>query len=227
MSTEEIPGGLRGRKRLRTRESLADAALALLLEHGLAGVSVEETAARVEVSRRTFSRYFASKEDAVLECVRVDYARINAAFAARPAAEEPVAAYCAALAQWLADPEHPAWHLRPGMPELFRLVNAEPTLTAVFRRLSVEAEEESIRIAAERLGLDPVTDLRPAVAVGTGVAVLMAATRAWVRLSRTPDGRAPGDRAAELPALVREATAVLMAEPSAGGPRTTERKDPS
>jgi AcrR family transcriptional regulator len=203
--------GRRGRKARQTRQALADAALELVLEHGLAAVTVEDVTERVDVSRRTFSRHFTSKEEAVLDGVRADCARINAALAARPAAEQPLTAYRAALRVWLADEREPAWHHRPGMRELLRLVTMEPSLIAVHRRISVEAEEESIRITAARLGVDPERDLRPSVAVGAGVAALLAAARAWVRA-------VPAETGAGLPELLERAFELLTAEPSAAEP---------
>lgn len=58
--------GLRERKKRATRRALRDAAVHLVLEHGLENVTVEEIAVAAEVSTRTFFNYFGSKEDALL-----------------------------------------------------------------------------------------------------------------------------------------------------------------
>ncbi|MGW4384248.1 acyl-CoA-like ligand-binding transcription factor [Kitasatospora sp. NPDC004531] len=208
MSTEQqapakapVPSGRRDRKARRTREAMAEAALRLTLEHGLAALAVEDVTDAADVSRRTFSRYFPSRADAVLDSLRADFARINEYLAARPAAEPPVAAYRAAVTAWLRDEDHPAWHRRPGTRALFALIDEEPALTAAYRRIAVAEEERSIRLVAARLGLHPETDLRPAVAVGLGVAALHAATRTWVR-----------DPAGDLPALIDRAFDLAAAE---------------
>ncbi|MET7756414.1 TetR family transcriptional regulator [Streptomyces sp. NPDC005389] len=212
MSTERgsrIPR--HGPKGTRTREALGEAALRLVLERGPAGVSIEDVTDAVGVSRRTFSRYFRSKEEATLDGFRADCERINEALASRPASEAPLTAYRAALRSWLADPVSPAWHRRDGVREILRLAETDAPLRAVLRRVLLEGEAASVRLVAARIGADPEHDLRPAVAVGSGAATLLAATRAWVL---------DGPREA-LPALVEEAFGLLAAEPPPVESRTT------
>ncbi|MDT9695228.1 helix-turn-helix domain-containing protein [Streptomyces sp. P17] len=209
------PEDRRRRKARRTRDALATAALDLILERGLAGTTVEEIAERADVTRRTFSRHFAGKEDAALDFVRGDGDRINTLLRARPAGEPPLLAYRLAVRAWLADQENPAWHLRPRMRRLLTLVDREPALFAAYERIRVDAQEESIRIIADRLGTDDLRDMRPAVVVDAAAGVLTAALRTWAR-------REPG--AADLAALVEQAYDALTAEAaSAVSHRTAER----
>lgn len=58
--------GLRARKKMRTRDAIADAAISLFLARGFDQVSVSDVAATAEVSKPTLFRYFATKEDLVL-----------------------------------------------------------------------------------------------------------------------------------------------------------------
>lgn len=183
----DAPGGVappedrRQRKARQTREAMAAAAVDLILEHGLAAVTVEAIAERADVTRRTFSRHFNGKEDAALHITRADGDRINAALRDRPADEPPFVAYRNAVAQWLTHREtlgaepHARWRA------LLRLVDREPTLFAAYERIRVDAQDESVAIIADRLGTHPARDLRPAVVVGAAAGVLTAALRAWAR----------------------------------------------
>lgn len=60
-----MTSSLRDAKRAATRRALADATYRRVREHGFDGVTIEEITTDVNVSRRTFSNYFANKEEAV------------------------------------------------------------------------------------------------------------------------------------------------------------------
>jgi len=62
--------GMRERKKLRTRQAIELAAIDLVLEHGLDGVTVDAIAERADVTPRTFFNHFADKTDAVLGLAR-------------------------------------------------------------------------------------------------------------------------------------------------------------
>src|SRR2546423_12676487 len=83
------PAGLRARKKQRTRDALVDAAFALFRCKGFEATTIDEIADAVELSPRTFFRYFDSKEDVALTLQDQQFATLYAAFAARPV-DEPV-----------------------------------------------------------------------------------------------------------------------------------------
>ncbi|WP_300607458.1 TetR family transcriptional regulator [Trebonia sp.] len=93
-------GGLRERKKARTRAAIREHALRLFREQGYESTTVEQIAAAAEVSPSTFFRYFPTKEDVVL---RDDFDdRILEAFGRQPASLTPIAAIRAALREAIA-----------------------------------------------------------------------------------------------------------------------------
>ncbi|MFD7367408.1 TetR family transcriptional regulator [Nocardiopsis alba] len=65
-----MSNGVRDRSREILRTELADAAATFCVEHGFDDVTADELARGIGVSRATFFRYFASKEDAVVSAAR-------------------------------------------------------------------------------------------------------------------------------------------------------------
>ncbi|MBO0856221.1 MAG: TetR family transcriptional regulator, partial [Nocardia sp.] len=61
------PMGLRERKKLRLRQTIATTAIGMFLESGFDQVSITDIAREAQVSRRTLFAYFPTKEDLVLQ----------------------------------------------------------------------------------------------------------------------------------------------------------------
>jgi AcrR family transcriptional regulator/GNAT superfamily N-acetyltransferase len=139
--------GLRERKKNATRQALHEAALRLAIEHGADRVTVEAIADDAGVSRRTFSNYFASKEQALLHG---DHQRIRVlidAVHARPAAESPWVALTNAaeeLYEGLRD-------LDPQTVAQGRLVRSQPALAAQQVNIFAALERELAAEVAGRL----------------------------------------------------------------------------
>ncbi|HTJ39470.1 MAG TPA: helix-turn-helix domain-containing protein [Dactylosporangium sp.] len=88
--TEEL--GLRQRQRLRIQQAIQDAATHLFLDSGYDAVSVNEIAAKAEVSKRTLFKYFASKEDLVIGAFSDHQDELALTVRSRPAGIGPLAA---------------------------------------------------------------------------------------------------------------------------------------
>lgn len=81
--------GLRERTRNVVRAELAQAALKLFVEQGFEATTVEQIAAETGLSRRSFHRYFASKEDVFGQWFLEMGERLAAALDSRPTEERP------------------------------------------------------------------------------------------------------------------------------------------
>src|SRR5690242_5924684 len=79
----------RDRKRAATQEALHAAALRLFAERGYAATTVTDITDAVDVSERTFFRYFPTKEDVLLHDLREMRTRLAEALVGRPADEPP------------------------------------------------------------------------------------------------------------------------------------------
>ncbi|MFF0293926.1 TetR/AcrR family transcriptional regulator [Kitasatospora sp. NPDC004614] len=158
------PAGLRERKKQRTRDALIGAAHRLFLGQGFARTTVDEIAAEVEVSQRTFFRYFANKEEVALAVLADVEEEFLERLRTRPAEENPLQAMRGAVHEvWQAiDQDRGArYGTVTAVLELFELIESTPTLLAAHLRHSFQQEGEVARILAEREALDPDTDLRP------------------------------------------------------------------
>ena len=103
----ENAGGLRERKKARTRASLREHALRLFQEQGYQATTVEQIAAAAEVSPSTFFRYFPTKEDVVLQD-GFDAAILDA-FSRQPPEVGPIPALRAALREAVTSISEAGW----------------------------------------------------------------------------------------------------------------------
>ncbi|QFR93366.1 TetR family transcriptional regulator [Streptomyces tsukubensis] len=175
------PKGLRERKKQRTRDALLRAALELFTANGYEQTTVDEIAGAVDVSQRTFFRYFASKEEAAFAVQEMVEGIFLASLRERPAHEPPFEALRGALAD--------AWRELAGSIERIipvelhmrtcRMIECTPSLLATHLRRSIEREEEVAQVIAAREGLDPATDPRPRVAVAAFGGVMRVTGRLW------------------------------------------------
>jgi AcrR family transcriptional regulator len=192
-----VTSGLRERKKLATRLALHRAALELVAERGLEHVSVDDIAARADVSPRTFFNYFSSKDDAVLGLDPDAMQRQVTELRARPAEEPPVEALRAVAraqaAEMAADTD--LWPLR------LKVIDAHPVLVGRLAAAFGESERACAEAIAERTGTRVGVDLYPTLLAGMAAVVVRTALHRWLATDFT----------ASLPDLVDEAWAALAA----------------
>ncbi|MHB9850862.1 TetR family transcriptional regulator [Streptomyces krungchingensis] len=173
--------GLRERKKQRTRDALLRAALELFTTQGYEQTTVDEIADAVDVSQRTFFRYFAGKEDVALFVQRLAESHFLAAVRERPPHEAPLEALRrAVLESWdtIGEAIEAVIPIELHM-RTFQLIESTPALLAAHLRRSAEMEEEIAWVIAEREGLDVDADPRPRVAVAVFGGVMRVTGRLW------------------------------------------------
>jgi AcrR family transcriptional regulator len=175
----------RERKKRQTREALIRAALELFDAKGYEHTAVREITDAVDVSERTFFRYFASKEDLAASFARDWTDTMLAAVTARPADEDPLTAMRAAFRQTLltlaasVGPDEAAGETTPTYLLVIRLIDSTPSLLAQHLRYAHDRDEELVQVLANREGVDPQADLRPRVLAAAFGGLIFLATRAW------------------------------------------------
>ncbi|AUA15900.1 TetR family transcriptional regulator [Streptomyces sp. SID8382] len=147
--------GLRERKKAATRQSLHDAAVRLAAEHGVQHLTVEAIADAATVSRRTFSNYFASKEQALLHRDRAHTVRLVELIRARPARESLMTAVIGAAEQHSAE-----FATDPAQEEGYRSLRLHPALLPELVATYAAAERDLAEAVEERLPAGPDTPLR-------------------------------------------------------------------
>jgi AcrR family transcriptional regulator len=171
----------RERKKRQTRDALVHEALALFDAKGYEHTTVREITDAVDVSERTFFRYFASKEDLALSFIRDSNDSFVRELAARPADEPPFTALANAFRASLR--ALTAESRGSGDKQLYllvvKLIDTTPSLLASLLRYMHDRDQETVRLLAAREGVDPETDRRPRLAVAAHTALVVAANREW------------------------------------------------
>jgi AcrR family transcriptional regulator len=201
-----LPGpetGRRDRKKSETRQALRDAAHRLFAEKGFSRTTIDDIAEAANVSRRTFFRYYDSKDDLLRSDISDLLPAMLAALRSRPAAEPPLAAILAAL-RTLIGPDGP-----PAVAQSL----ADPAISGFRARLSLvrmlaQWEQGIADTLLVRAGLDSPSEedrLRAVVTACAATSALRAATQIY-------RGRYPGRglETARLLPIIEQAFAVLL-----------------
>jgi AcrR family transcriptional regulator len=184
------------RKRQLVSNELSEAALQLLALKGFDAVTIDEIAATAGVSKRTFFRYFASKEDVVVQFLADMGTDMRVALEARPIGEQPsVALQHTVWVSMAACADHSDRALR-----VVQLILRTPALRARFLERQDQWRDDLAAELAQRLGLDPETDLYPQLAAGMALTAFDAVLQRW-----------SGSDGAEDPAELTDRTFAIIA----------------
>ncbi|WP_234433828.1 TetR family transcriptional regulator [Streptomyces rimosus] len=174
-------GGLRERKKQRTRDALIRSALELFTAHGYEETTIDEIAEAVDVSQRTFFRYFASKEEVVFAVHEMVEARFAEELERRPEGEAPLEAlHNAVMSSW----DDIGGAIQSVIPlelhmRTYQMIESTPALVSAHWRRYAILEEQIARLIARREGVDVMTDPRPRVVVAAFSGVMRVAGKVW------------------------------------------------
>ena len=168
--------GLRARKKLQTRLALARAAMRLFEERGYAATTIDDIAAEANVSRRTFFRYFESKDEAFIVDPAGKLEALHVALAEGPPDEPTIAAVRRGLLALTAA------YFEPDLVRAEARVGArEPAVMAAGLAYQVRWEDELAKEVAVDLRVDIAADPRPRILAHATVAIMRAGIAAWLQ----------------------------------------------
>jgi AcrR family transcriptional regulator len=170
--------GLRERRKQTTRQVVENAALQLYRERGIHETTIDELCEQAGIARRTFFRYFASKEDVLLARMRIDIGTVEQTFRQAPGSEPVAALLARAVDAVVTDPQ--------AFARFADVVLAIPALRALYLGMLAEFEDALRALVAHRLRVPPHGErarLLAAAAV-TGYRVGM---EAWMSMEPRPE----------------------------------------
>jgi AcrR family transcriptional regulator len=153
----------------------------LFRKEGYEATTVSDIARAAGVSRRTFFRYYVSKEDVVVETSDELVEEMLAAMARRPAKEPPLVAIRHALVQAMETRLARAEEARG----IIRLLRESRSLRRALLERHARMEERLAAHLAGRLGMDPATDSKPALLAFLARAMMDTAFNVWYDQRRT------------------------------------------
>jgi len=165
-----------GRRPSTSRAQLEQHALRLFAERGFDEVTVEDIAAAAGIGRRTFFRYYPSKNDVVWGDFEAELDRMRAVLGAYPDGTPTMDALREAIVDFnRLDAEQIPWHRRR-----MRLILEVPALQAHSTLRYAEWRRVVAEFAAERLGRTPDA-LLPQVIAHACLGAAVAAYEQWLR----------------------------------------------
>ncbi|MFB9627857.1 TetR family transcriptional regulator [Nonomuraea helvata] len=150
--------GLRERKKEKTRLAILDAALELFLEQGYESTTVEQIAGAVDISPRTFFRYFTSKDHLVLWFHDHGEEIMLETLDSRPEDEPAFTSLMHAVRAVLHDIESSTPDETERFLKLRRLLDDQPRLVGLSVARGATTERNLVEAVAARRGVNPDED---------------------------------------------------------------------
>ncbi|MEU2549555.1 TetR family transcriptional regulator [Streptomyces roseolus] len=204
--TAEIPSSLplRERKKRRTRQTLVTTALERFGAHGFDGVTLDGLCEEAEVSKRTFFRYFDSKEDVAMAPTQDLWTTfldvLDTAPEDGPEARRPLLAVLAdRLAEAIARMPADGWPERALASR--RLAARTPSMDAHGLAFCDRTTRAALLVLDRRFALDGPGTLRARLALDMLVSAFHQALEAWVA---QPAGHTAEDLSRRLRAVAAE-----------------------
>ena len=163
------------RKRQLVQHAIAHAAWLLFAERGYEETTVAEIARAAGISRRSFFRYFSSKEDVVIGTTDALAEDVLAAFASRPRSEPALVAIQRALTPAIATRLADAAEARA----IVSLLRESRTLRRAMLERHARLEERLAVLIAVRTGADARRDPTPALLAFLARALMDTAWNVW------------------------------------------------
>lgn len=148
MTDAYLPDTLRERTRRAVQAELLDVAQGLFVQHGYEAVTVEQIATAAGMSKRSFFRYFASKDALVLGKYDRQGDAFAEALAARPVDEAPwvsLRRMFDGVVEYVSDPDR-----AERAAELDRVINSSETLRAGYLERMQRAQRGIVDILEAR-----------------------------------------------------------------------------
>lgn len=175
MSETSVRGGLRDITREAVRSRIAAVAVARFDEQGFDNVTVEQIAAEVGISARSFHRYFPAKEDAVIGDPGRHRGALAAAFEERPATEPVWESLREAFAGMMVRADEDVEYGRRSV----RVMMSTPSLRARNLEKHLAWAEVLTPLVAARTGAGDDAELRAAVLVQASLGCFDVAIARW------------------------------------------------
>lgn len=198
---------LRERKKQRTHQQLGEIALRLFTDSGFDAVTLDRIVAEAEISKRTFFRYYASKEDVALAAEAELWDAYLAAFVSHTdrADSTILATLQTTLIAAINGRDHD-WERR--FLATRRLIAGNIALRHHSNALSLAAHERLVEALEASTGADGRADVTVRLLPELALAAWRCAAKNWVRAERHSARRGARARA-QLIARVEEAFAAL------------------